>query len=117
MVGRFDCAALDGFVGPVSAAFALGAAAGAMIGFGVRGARGAFFLFDQRLPVGDRDLVVVRVDFTKRQETMAVAAIVDKGGLQRRLDARHFGKVDIAAKLFTIGGLEVEFFDTIAAKY
>ena len=41
-----------------------------------------FFLRDQRLPVGDRDLVVVWMDFRKRQKAVAVAAVVDKGRLK-----------------------------------
>src|SRR5271170_6372755 len=63
----------------------------------VGGARGALFLVDQRLPVGDRDLVVIRVDFAERQEAVAIAAVVDESGLQRRLDARHLRQIDIAA--------------------
>ncbi len=51
----------------------------------------ALFGFDQRLPVGDRDLVVVGMDFRERQKAVAVAAVVDKGGLQRRLDAGDLG--------------------------
>src|SRR5271155_2865350 len=50
-----------------------------------RGAGGALFLVDQRLPVGDRDLVVIRVDFAEGQEAVPIAAVVDEGGLQRRL--------------------------------
>ncbi len=41
----------------------------------------ALFLCDQGLPVGDRDLVVIRMDFRKCQKAVAVAAIVDKGRL------------------------------------
>ena len=77
---------------------------------------GALLLVDQRLPVGDRDLVVVRMDFAEGEEAVAIAAVVHERGLQRRLDARHLRKIDVAAKLFTIGRLEVEFFDTIAAQ-
>jgi len=46
--------------------------------FGVGIALVAFFLGDQRLPVSDRDLVIVRVDFREREETVAVAAVVHK---------------------------------------
>ena len=41
-----------------------------------------FFLRDQRLTVGDRDLVVVWMDFRKRQKAVAVAAVVYKGRLK-----------------------------------
>ena len=45
---------------------------------------------DQRLPVGDRDLVIVRMDFRKGEEAVTVSAIVDERRLQRRFDARDF---------------------------
>ena len=56
------------------------------------------------------------MDFAEGEEAVAVAAVVDEGGLQRRLDARHLGEIDVAAKLFTVGGFEVEFFDAVAAQ-
>ena len=80
-------------------------------------AMGALLLIDQRLPVGDRDLVVVGMDFAERQETMAVAAIVDEGGLERRFYPRDLGEVDVAAKLAAAGGLEIEFFDPVATEH
>ena len=75
----------------------------------------AFFLGDQRLPVGDRDLVVVGMDFRKRQEAVAVAAVVDEGGLERRLYPRDLGEIDIAAQLAAACGLEIELLDPVAA--
>ena len=42
---------------------------------------GALVGLDQRLPVGDRDLIIVGMDFAEGQEAMAVAAILDEGGL------------------------------------
>ena len=53
---------------------------------------------EQRLTVGDRDLIIVGMDFAERQEAVAVAAILDEGGLKRRLDARHFCKENVALK-------------------
>ena len=87
-----------------------------MVGLGVGVAMRALFLGDQRLPVGDRDLIIVGMDFAERQEAVAIAAVVDEGGLQRRLYPRHLGEIDIAAKLSTVRRLEVEFLDTIAAQ-
>ena len=55
------------------------------------GALVALFLRDQSLPVSDGDLVVVRMNFRKRQEAVAVAAVVNKCRLQGRLNARDFG--------------------------
>ena len=64
----------------------------------VIGLTARFFLFlaQQRLPVGDRDLVVVGMDFREGEEAVAVAAVIDEGRLQRRLDARHLGEIDVA---------------------
>ncbi len=69
----------------------------AAVGFVLGGALGALFFVDQRLPVGDRDLVVIRMDFAESEEAVAVAAIIDESRLQRRLDARHFRQIDIAS--------------------
>ena len=48
---------------------------------------------------------------------MAVAAILDEGGLQRGLYPRDLGEVDITAQLAAVGRLEVEFLDPIAAQH
>jgi hypothetical protein len=58
--------------------------------------RRAFFV-DQRLPIGDRDLVVIRMNFAESEEAVAVAAVIDERGLQRRLNARHFRQINIAS--------------------
>ena len=50
----------------------------------------------KRLTVGDGDLVVIRMDFRKREEAVAIPAVIDKGRLQRRLDARHLRKIDVS---------------------
>ena len=68
-------------------------------------------LGDQRLPVGDRDLVIVGMDFREGEEALAVAAIFDKGGLQRRLNARHLGEIDVALERPLGSGLEIKFLD------
>ena len=80
-------------------------------------AMGALIGLDQRLTVGDRDLIVVRVDFAERQEAVAVAAIFDERRLQRRLYARDLGEIDIATQLLALGGLEIKLFDAIAADH
>ena len=72
--------------------------------------------FDQDLTVRDGNLIVIRVDFRERKKTMPVAAVVDKGGLQRRLDPHDLGEINIAAKLFLAGGFEIEFLDPVTAK-
>nr|WP_312000593.1 hypothetical protein [Bradyrhizobium altum] len=45
-------------------------------------AMGALVGFDQRLTVGDRDLVIVGMDFAEGEEAVPVAAILDEGSLQ-----------------------------------
>ena len=56
--------------------------AGAVFGFFLGLAMGAFIGFDQRLSVGDRDLVIIGMDFAEGQKAVTVAAIFDEGGLQ-----------------------------------
>src|SRR5262249_4138672 len=56
-----DRLAGDPLPAPVGAA--LGLAPRIVVGLGVGFALRALFLVDQRLPVGDRDLIVVRMDF------------------------------------------------------
>ena len=46
---------------------------------------------DQRLPVGDRDLIVVRVDFREGEEPVAVSAVVDERRLKRGFDPGNLG--------------------------
>ena len=45
-------------------------------------ALGAAFFVDQRLPVSDRDLIVVGVNFAEGEEAVTVAAVIDERGLQ-----------------------------------
>src|SRR5665647_2655292 len=97
------------------AAAAAAAAAAAVVGVVIGGALGAFFFRDQRLPVGDRDLVIVGMDFRERQEAVAVAAVFDERRLQRRFNAGDFGEIDVTAQLLAVSGLEVEFLDPVAA--
>jgi hypothetical protein len=93
------------------------AAVGTIFSFFLGLAMRAFVGLDQRLTVGDRNLVIVGVDFTESQEAVTVAAVFDEGGLQRRLYSRDFGEIDIAAQLLALGGLEIKFFDAIAAHH
>src|ERR1041385_5937114 len=75
------------------------------------------FLRDQRLAIRDRDLIVVGMDFRERQEAVAIAAIIDEGGLERGLYARDLGEIDIAAQLASACGLEIELLDPVAAQH
>ena len=120
--GVLDDLALDTLAMAAAAGVAVARTAtvtvgGAVFAFFLGFAVGAFVGLDQGLTVGDRDLVVIGMDFAEGQEAVAVAAIFDEGRLQRRLDARDLGEVDIAAQLFALGGLEIKFFDAIAADH
>ena len=57
------------------------------------------------------------MDLAERKEAVAVAAIVDERRLKRRFDAGDLGQIDVAAKLLTFSGLEIEFFDFVAAQH
>nr|WP_276328807.1 hypothetical protein [Bradyrhizobium erythrophlei] len=115
-----DDLALDALATAAAARIAVARAAapaGAVLALLFGLAMGALVGLDQRLTVGDRYLIIVRMDFAEGEEAVAVAAIFDEGRLQRRLDARDLGEVDIAAQLFALGGLEIKFFDAIAADH
>jgi hypothetical protein len=92
-------------------------AGGAVLVLFFRLAVGALFGLDQGLTIRHRNLVVVGMDFAKGEETMAVAAILDEGGLQRGLYPRDLGEVDVAAQLLALGSLEVKLFDAIATDH
>jgi hypothetical protein len=84
---------------------------GLLLGLGGHGLGIFAFLGQQRLAVGDRDLVVVGMDFGKREEAVAVAAVIHEGGLERRFDPRHLCQIDISRKLPLAQRLEVELLD------
>ena len=77
--------------------------------------RGLRLFLEQRLPVGDRDLIVVRMDFRKGEEAVPIAAIVDEGRLERRLDPRDLREVDVAAQRPLACGFEVKLLDAVTS--
>ena len=87
------------------------------VGFLIGPRFGFGFLFKQRLPVGDRDLVVVGMDFVEGQEAVAVAAVVDEGCLQRRFDARDLCQINVAAKQFARRRLVIELLYAAVAEH
>ena len=97
----------------------LGAAAAAFVAafFLVGFAIGTGVFGQQRFAVGDRNLVIVGMDFAESQKAVAVAAIFDEGRLKRRLHPGHFGQIDIASQLFSVSGFEVEFLDPVSANH
>src|SRR3954452_15313503 len=76
----------------------------------------SFFLFPkQSLTIGNRYLIVVRMNFGKGQKPVAIAAVVDESGLERGLDPRHLSEINVALKLLARGALEVELLDSRTA--
>src|SRR3546814_13763878 len=53
-------------------------------------------LAQQRVTIRLGDLVISGMDFAERQESVAVATVIDERRLERRLDACHLGEIDIA---------------------
>ncbi|WP_338156225.1 hypothetical protein [Bradyrhizobium elkanii] len=119
VVRTLDHLALDALAMAAATGIAMArpAAMAAVLVLFLRLAMGALVGFNQRLTVGDRDLVIVGMDFAEGQEAVPVAAILDEGGLQRRLYARNLGEINVAAQLFALGGLEIKLFDAIATDH
>jgi hypothetical protein len=119
-IGASDDVALNALALTAAAGVAVtraAAAVGAVLALFLGFAMGLFFGLDQRLPVGNRDLVVVGMDFAEGEEAVAVAAIFDEGGLERGFDPGDLGEVDISAQLLALRGLEIKLFDAIAADH
>jgi hypothetical protein len=112
--GAADAVAMSA---PARIAVPRAATAGAVFrlffGFAMR----PFVGLDQGLTVGDRDLIIVRMDFAEGEEAVAIAAVFNEGGLKRRLYARDLGEIDIAAKLFALGRFEIKLFNAIATHH
>ena len=73
------------------------------------------FLLKESNTVGDRDLVIVGMDFGKSQKTVPIAAVVNESGLERGLHAGDFGEVNIAPQRFLVCSFEIEFLDFVTA--
>lgn len=85
-IGAFDDVAADAFAMTTAARIAVArtaAAVGAVLALLLGLAMGLFLGLDQRLPIRDRNLVVIGMDFAEGEEAVAVAAIFDEGGLER----------------------------------
>ena len=79
--------------------------------------RHGLFLGQQRLAVGSRDLVVIRMNLAEGEEAVPVAAVIDECGLQRGFDPRYLGKIDVAGQLAAACGLEIEFLDPVSVNH
>ena len=81
-----------------------------VLGFGLFG-----FGAQQRLTVGDRDLVVVGMDFTEGEETVTVPAVFDEGSLKGRFDAGYASEIDVSFELLLVLRFKIKFFDAVTA--
>ena len=48
---------------------------------------------------------------------MPVAAVIDKGRLQRGFDPCYLGQIDVAGKLPAVDGLEIELLDLVSVNH
>src|SRR5258707_2428064 len=117
--GVLDDLALDALAiaAAARAAVARTAAIGAVFALLLGLPMGAFIRFDQGLTIGDRNLIIIGMNFAEGQKAVAVAAVLDEGRLQRRVHAGDLGEIDIAAPLLALGGLGIKFFDASAADH
>ena len=60
-----------------------------------------------------RNSIIIWMDFTKSEEPMAITAVVDKSGLQRRFYPHHFSCKDITFNLFFCTRFEFDIFNLI----
>ncbi|KCZ96385.1 ribonuclease E [Hyphomonas hirschiana VP5] len=73
------------------------------------GGGGLFSRFlQQQFAVSGGQLVIIGVNLAEGEKTVAVATILDKSRLERRLHTGHFGEIDVSAELFVAGCLKVE---------
>jgi hypothetical protein len=118
--GVLDDLALDALAIAAAARIAVAwtaAMAGAVFVFFFGLAMGALVRLDQGLAIGDRNLIIVRMDFAESEKAVTVATIFDEGSLQGWFYARDFSEIDVATQLFALSGLEIKLFDSIAADH
>ena len=79
---------------------------------------GSVLLFcEQRFPVGNRNLVVVGMDFAKRQKSVTISAILDKRSLQRGFDLHYLREIEISLKLLLRRCFEIKFFESCSVRH
>ncbi len=115
--------------GDVAAGHSVVTAGGLRLGRGARLAAVATAVFvvlravigplfvQQGFAVGNRDLVVIGVDFGKGQKSMAISAVIHKGRLQRRFHPRDLGKVNVPGELPLVYCFKVKFFDLVSVHH
>src|SRR5258705_3489471 len=120
LAGVLDDAALDTVAMAAATRIAVARAAtvavrGAVLALFLGLAVGALVGLDQRLTVGDRDLIVVGMDFAERQEAVAVGAVFDERRPPRPVYARELREIDIAAQLLALCRLGIKIVQPDAA--
>ncbi len=109
LLGIVSAQGLDaGGIGILAVAAVQGLGLG--LGLGLR-----CLLFRQQFfAVGDRNLIIIGMDFAERQEPVAVTAVIDKRRLQGRFDPGYLGKIDVASELPSGFNLDVEIFQMVS---
>ncbi len=79
-------------------------------------ALGLCLFLKQRLAIGDRNLIIIWMNFRKGKKAVSIAAVIYKRGLQRRLDAGDLGQVYVTAQRPFVCRFEVELFDAVTSK-
>jgi hypothetical protein len=69
-------------------------------------------LGEERHPVGDRNLIVIGMNFAEGEEAVAVAAELHERRLERGLHASYLGEIDVALELLLRRRLEIELVET-----
>src|SRR5579885_1452284 len=70
-----------------------------------------------RRAIADRNAVVVRMDLVEGEKPVPVAAVIDKGGLQRRLYAGDLREIDVSLDLPLGRRFEIELVEAVAAEH
>ena len=73
--------------------------------------------FDQRFAVGQRDLIIIGVNFGKGQKPVPIAAVIHKSRLKRGFNPRHFSQIDVSCNLAFVYCFKIEFFNTISVHH
>ena len=92
------------------------AVGGFVVLFRLRLGIGALFR-DQGFAIRNRDLVVIGMDLGKREEPMAIAAIVNERSLKRWFDPCYFCEIYISGELPFVFGFKVKFLNLVSVNH
>ena len=73
-----------------------------------------FFSFKQGEFIFMRNLVIIRMNFTKGQKAVPITAIFNKGGLKRGFYAGDAGEINITSYLSFVAAFKIKFFNAVS---